>query len=173
MTQYNSTQRALTDYLQKVNPGTLSNTKGFAFKESVSRWLMSIFIGFLLSLFVWQPLFDLIVQIIKVCRFDPEEVNESYFFYNTKLLLTQAEREALIQGGVNVGSTDNADNADKESDDENEDANSQERKLANSVELGNMQTNNNAETNVLDELDKQMAIEMIRSQVELMESRTP
>jgi len=159
-TSYYGSQKALTNYLETVPTSTLNTNGGFAFRESVSRWLMSIFIGFLLSLFVWQPLFDLILQIIKVCRFDPDEVNESYYFSNTKLLLTQKERKELIQAGANIGADDDAD---KESSENHDDADSQQGKKEDVVGKTNLSQN------VLEELDKQMTIEMLRTQVELLD----
>ncbi|ETO35975.1 hypothetical protein RFI_01087 [Reticulomyxa filosa] len=169
-TQYSASEKAMSDYLQHVSASTLDSKQGFAFRQSVSRWLMSIFIGFLLSLFVWQPLFDLILQIIKVARFDSEEVNESYFFSNTKLLLTQAERDALLQAGANIGADDDAD---RESDG-GDDADSQQRDNAEPVQPQSNEPQNNQQQeqqvpqNVLDELDRQMSIEMLRSQIEFL-----
>jgi len=122
LTSYTNSQRAMTNYLNNADSSTLNSKNGFALKESVTRWLLSIFIGFLLSLFVWQPLFDLILQIIKVLRFDPEDVTESYFFANTKLLLSQAERQELIGNVANMD-LDLDDNADDESQKDDDDHN--------------------------------------------------
>ncbi|ETO26790.1 hypothetical protein RFI_10342 [Reticulomyxa filosa] len=114
ITAYNATAN---HYVATMSTSTSNEQHGFGGEPAVDRWLLSIFVGFFLSLFVWQPLFMLVFQIIRILRFDPERVTESYYFANTKLLLTQTEREILIESGTVISSDDNAD---KESDHEDD-----------------------------------------------------
>ncbi|ETO25366.1 hypothetical protein RFI_11770 [Reticulomyxa filosa] len=159
VTQYEQTQRSMVDYLQRVDSSTLNSKDGFAFRQSVSRWLMSIFIGFLLSLFVWQPLFDLVLQVVKVLRYDPEDVNESYFFANSKLLLSQVERKQLVPDDPNLNSEDNADEESENKEEEEDDKNDQPQPSA------------NADNNVLDKLEKHISSQDLGAHVELADTQ--
>ncbi|ETO14890.1 hypothetical protein RFI_22479 [Reticulomyxa filosa] len=185
--QYDETEKSMADYVTKVSTSTLNTDNGFEFGQSVDRWLMSIFIGFLLSLFVWQPLFDLILQAIKVLRFDnnrrqiqfcvyvikkPKAVNEIYFFANTKLLLTLAERNILAQAGADIESDNDVDSG---SADENDDADSQSIKEHKEEENVKSEIKNRTSRilTVMNEVEKREFMEMLGSDMDLLQQNNP
>ncbi|ETN99792.1 transcriptional regulator [Reticulomyxa filosa] len=98
--EYGATQRSMNQYVHTASTSTLNEKNGFQIGESVSRWLISILLGFFLSLFIWQPLIELLLlcdRFCVMCNQQPEDINELYFFANPSLLLTEAERNALVQ----------------------------------------------------------------------------
>ncbi len=81
---FNRTQGELDAWFAASDPALFEPNENDSFggddMSASVRWFLSVLVSFLISIFAIAPITMFIMQLIRVLKFDPKEINEEFFF---------------------------------------------------------------------------------------------